>query len=105
MEIISFTQIARLLFALALVVGLMGGLALLIKKLGLAQVQPVNKTAKRIKIIETQAIDARRRIVLVQCDDKQHLVMLGLNSETVIKTDLDPISNNEDMPENAQKSA
>ncbi|MFP4312717.1 MAG: FliO/MopB family protein [Alphaproteobacteria bacterium] len=90
MEIITFAQIAQLIVTLALVVGLMGGLALLIKKLGLAHSAPVNKTQKRLKIIESQPLDARRRLVLVQCDDKQHLVMLGINGDTIIKTDIEP---------------
>ena len=95
MELISFSQIAQLLFALAFVVALMGGLALIVKKLGLAHTAPVYKGKKRLKIIESQALDARRRLVLVQCDDKQHLVMLGINSDTVIQTDIKPVEDNE----------
>lgn len=92
MEIITFSQIAQLFLALAFVVALMGGLAMVIKKLGLAHTAPVNKGKKRLKIVESQPLDARRRLVLVQCDDKQHLVMLGINGDTIIKTDIEPQS-------------
>ena len=95
MELISFSQIAQLLLALAFVVALMGGLALIVKKLGLSHSAPVYKGKKRLKIVESQALDARRRLVLVQCDDKQHLVMLGINSDTVIQTDIKPVEDTE----------
>ena len=98
MEIITFSQIAQLFISLAFVVALMGGLAFVIKRLGLSNTAPVHKGEKRIKIVESQALDARRRLVLVQCDDKQHLVMCGINGETVIKTDIEPPSEPKDAP-------
>lgn len=92
-NVISLPQILQLVFALGLVVLLMAGLAQLIKRLGLAQAMPVHKSQKRLKVIESQSLDARRRLVLLQCDDKQHLVILGINGETVIKTDIEPVTN------------
>jgi flagellar protein FliO/FliZ len=90
MEIISLQQLFQLVLALALVVALMGGLAYLLKKLGLGTVSPtVARSKKRLKIVESQALDARRRLVILQCDDKQHLVILGQNGETVIQRDIE----------------
>lgn len=103
MEVITAAQIFQLIFALGFVVLLMALLAHLIKRLGFASAMPVNKSKKRLKVIESQALDARRRLLLVQCDDKQHLVILGLNGETVIKTDIEPVKNIETEPE--QQSA
>lgn len=89
MEIISLQQLLQLVLALALVVALMGGLAYLLKRLGLGTVSPtVPKAKKRLKIVESQPLDARRRLVILQCDDKQHLVILGQNGETVIQRDI-----------------
>lgn len=87
----SLPDIVRLLLALAFVVGLMGGLALLMKKLGLAENAHIqNKNGKkRLKIVETLALDSRRRVAIIQRDDKQHLVLLGLNGDTVIETNID----------------
>lgn len=99
MEMIGAAQIFQLILSLGVVVALMAGLAYLMKRLGLAHAQPVNKSPKRLKIIESQALDARRRLVLVQCDDKQHLVLLGANGETVVKTDIEPKNNVEDIRE------
>ncbi|MCC6598349.1 MAG: flagellar biosynthetic protein FliO [Alphaproteobacteria bacterium] len=84
----------KLLASLTLVLGLMGGLALLLKKLGLAgQVASASGQQKRLKVIEAVALDARRRLVLLQRDDVQHLVILGAESETVIETAIKPLDN------------
>lgn len=103
MDVITTAQIFQLVFALGFVVLLMAGLAHMIKRLGFANAMPVNKSKKRLKVIESQSLDARRRLMLVQCDDKQHLVILGLNGETVIKTDIEPVKDLDKDPE--QKSA
>ncbi|MBX2835060.1 MAG: flagellar biosynthetic protein FliO [Micavibrio sp.] len=84
----------RMFAALLFVLGLMGGFALIVKKLGLGGVQAQNITAKkRLKLIESMQIDARRRVVIIQRDDIQHLLMIGANGETVIETDIKPVDN------------
>ena len=45
---------------------------------------------RRLKVVEALPLDARRRLVLLQRDNKQHLVILGPNGETVIETDIKP---------------
>jgi flagellar protein FliO/FliZ len=91
-------QILRLIAALAFVVALMGGLALLLKKLGLsAPVTPAGKR-KRLKLVESLPLDARRRLVLIQRDNKQHLVILGANGETVIETDIEAVHDDPQTP-------
>lgn len=89
MELISLHDILKLVAALGLVLALMGGLALALKKLGLAQKTPLVKAAdRRLKIIESLSLDPRRRAVLIRCDDKDHLVILGPSGETVVKADI-----------------
>ncbi len=78
--------------ALAFVLALMGGLALIMRRLGLGQ--PLNTNNKRrLKIVETLPVDARRRLVLIQRDDRQHLVILGPSSETVIESGIHDAAN------------
>ncbi len=84
----SMPDIVRLLLALALVVGLMGGLAFVLRKLGIAESAQVTPKKRRLKIIETLPLDSRRRLALIQRDGKQHLVLLGINSETVVETNI-----------------
>lgn len=84
----------KLLASLTLVLGLMGGLAFVLKKLGLAG-QVINAAGgqKRLKVVEALPLDARRRLVLLQRDDAQHLVILGPEGETVIETGIKPRDN------------
>lgn len=91
MDVIStdLPQFMRLIIALAIVLILMGGLSFVLKKLGLAQNTNVKSGDKRrLKIIESLPLDARRRVIILQRDDKQHVVILGANSETVIEKDI-----------------
>lgn len=85
----SLPQIVRLLVAMGIVLVMMGGLAYCLKRLGLGDAAPKdsNKT-KRLHLIESLPLDARRRAVLLRCDESEHLVILGANGETVIKTDI-----------------
>ncbi len=89
-------SLLKMLFALAFVVALMGGLAVLLKRLGMAGTLPTTKGQSRLKILESLPLDTRRRLVLLQRDDTQHLVILGLDSETVIETDITPPLHKED---------
>ena len=82
-------QFLRLIIALVIVLGLMGGLTFLLKKLGLAAQTPViHGNKKRLRLVESLPLDARRRLVLLECDKTQHLVILSASSETVIETDI-----------------
>ena len=82
-------EIVRLLLALAVVIALMGGLALLLKKLGLGAAEAKNKTGqKRLRLLESLPLDTRRRVVIIECDGKEHLVLLGVNDDTVIEADI-----------------
>lgn len=78
----------RFLLAMIFVLSLMGGLWLILRKLGLSG--PIVQTPgkRRLKIIETLSIDTRRRAVILQRDNIQHLVILGPTGETVIETNI-----------------
>ena len=83
----DWTDYLRFIAALLFVLALMGGLWILLKRLGLSGV-PMTSGQRRLKIIETLSIDARRRVIILQRDDKQHLVILGPTGETVIESDI-----------------
>lgn len=74
--------------ALLFVLGLMGGLALIMKRLGL-QGKVLSTGDKRLKILEILPLDARRRMMLVQRDKTQHLVILSPTGETVVETNIE----------------
>ena len=83
-------QIFRLIAALAFVVALMGGLAYVLRRTGLSGPMAGGKNS-RLKVVETQTLDARRRLVLIQRDDVEHLVILGPAGETVVETGIKPV--------------
>ena len=74
--------------SLALVLGLMGGLALVLKRLGLGNVGILPPDKRRLKVVEILTIDPRRKALILRRDDKEHLVILGVNGETVVETDI-----------------
>ncbi len=78
----------KFLGALIFVLGMMGGLMLVLKRMGLggASMLPANK--RRLKVIEVLPIDARHKAVLLKRDDMEHLVLLGGTSDTVIETNI-----------------
>lgn len=84
----TMIEFGRMIAALVFVIALMGGFALLLKKLGLSGPNLPQTGRRRLKVVESVPLDARRRLVLVQCDESQHLVILGPGGETVIKTDI-----------------
>ena len=79
-------EILRFLSALVFVVSLMGGLWLILKKLGINGGFTLQQGKKRrLRIVEILPLDVKHKAVLLRCDDKDHLVILGPNGETVIE--------------------
>lgn len=92
MDTISLHDILKLIAAMGFVLALMGGLALAIKKFGFMQgLSGLPGAPRRLKVVESLALDPRRRAILLRCDDKDHLVILGPSGETVVKADLNPM--------------
>jgi flagellar protein FliO/FliZ len=86
MEITDYLQfLAALIFVLAM----MGGLAFFLKKLGLDRggVLQGNRQ-KRLKLVETLHLDSKTKLAIVQCDERQHLVLLGQSAHTVLDNNL-----------------
>ncbi len=80
-------QIFRVLAAFAFVMALMGVFIIVLRKMGLAAQNAGGK--KRLKLVEVLHLDSRRKLAIVQRDDKQHLIVLGPNSETVIESNIE----------------
>lgn len=67
----------KVIFAFAFVVALMFAFSWLLKKLGLATPGMTPGTKRRLKVVEYLPLDARRRLVLVRRDDREHLIVIG----------------------------
>lgn len=80
----------KFVFALLFVLGLIAGLAALGKRFGMGHRGPTGRgKSKRLRIVETMALDAKRRVILISRDDKEHLILLGNSKENVIEGDID----------------
>lgn len=89
---------ARYIAALAVVLGLLGLLALgarqgwlasFISGISRGQITGVNRE-RRMKVVETLVLDPRRRIVIVQIDGKEKAMLLGAAGETLLPHDERP---------------
>ena len=92
----DYQDYLKFFFALLLVLSLMGGLAFILKRIGFGQAGMISPKNKRLRIIEVMPIDAKHKAVLLQRDDTQHLVMLGVNSDTVIETNISAPKDNDE---------
>ncbi len=80
-------SLIRFVAAFALVLSLIALMAWVLKRWpGLLGVAGTPGAKPRLKIIEQRGIDSRRRLVLVQRDDVQHLLLVSATGECVIET-------------------
>jgi flagellar protein FliO/FliZ len=68
-------ELIRYFGALALVLALVGGAGIAMKKFG-GHGLPGGKS-KRLAVVESLSLGARHRLYLVRCDGAEHLVVLG----------------------------
>ncbi len=83
------TYYIKLVFALLFVLSLMGMLAFVLKRLGFGTNALISTGKRRLKIVETLPLDGRRKAMILQRDDRQHLVILGPSGETVVETNIE----------------
>ena len=76
MDFVSFT---RAVFALALTLGLIGLAAWALRRYGPDAISRMSaqKKDRRLKVVETLVLDPARRLVIVDCDGTEWLVLLG----------------------------
>lgn len=74
-------MLLRMLTGLLVVLGLLGLFAVALRaygaRFGLTVALINKKETSRLTIIETKMLDARHRLVLLGCDGREHLVILG----------------------------
>lgn len=82
----------RFFAALILVLGLLGGFWVILRKgwlpsgfSGLVNLQPA-RGARRLSIRESLLLDPRRRVVIVRADGIEYVVLLGAAGETLLDT-------------------
>jgi flagellar protein FliO/FliZ len=82
----------NVIFSFCVVLALMGVLAAALKyfaERGFV-LSPKGKRARRMKIVESLPLDPKRRCVIVRCDDREHLLLLGGQGDIVVESNLPP---------------
>lgn len=81
------TAYIRFVLALILVLGLILGLAWILRRLGLGigANGPLTRR-RRLRTVESVLLDGRHRAVLIRRDDVEHLVLVGPNTSHVIES-------------------
>jgi flagellar protein FliO/FliZ len=75
----NLADFARAVFALALTLGLVGLCAAALRRYGPELVARFSapKARRRLAVVETLVLDPSRRLVLVSCDGRERLLLLG----------------------------
>jgi flagellar protein FliO/FliZ len=85
MELATIIRAAGALLAvLALAIGALIFWRYLSQRAETMRMQTGHKGEKRIRVVETRVLDARRRIVIVRIDDEEMAVLLGHERDTVL---------------------
>jgi flagellar protein FliO/FliZ len=86
---LDVTTYLRFALALVIVLGLIALAAKLARRVGFGQrLLAPSRGRRRLHVVEMIALDARRRLAIVRRDDREHLLLLGLQSDVVVETDI-----------------
>jgi len=83
---VDYATYLRFLAALAFVLVLIWLTTWAVRRLGLVRALPRSGAARRLSVVEIAAVDAKRKLVLIRCDQTEHLVLLGPTSEVVVES-------------------
>lgn len=77
--------ILKFVAAFALVMGLMLGLAWVMKRAGLGGKSFLPGGKRRLAIVEQLPLDHRRRLMIIRRDDRDHLIIVGPDGHLVVE--------------------
>ncbi len=81
------TSYLKFVLALIFVISILGLLSMLLKKYGGFGPSMVASHKRRLKIIEILPLEYRKRLVLIECDGEEHLILSGQNHDLLIKSE------------------
>lgn len=89
-------QYLKYIVGLLIVLGLIALIALLARRLGMVpRVSRDPSTPRRLSITDVLSVDAKRRLVLVKRDDREHLLLLGPERDVVVERNISVNENTE----------
>lgn len=83
MDLLTLLKFAA---ALGLVLSLIGGFAFLASKLNLVSNLTRKSQDRRLALVESLVIDAKHRMVIVRSDERDHVLLLGPQSDLVVES-------------------
>ncbi|WP_019959622.1 FliO/MopB family protein [Woodsholea maritima] len=101
-------DLARYIAGLLIILGLLAGFAVALRLMAARGLLPgalaLNRQShKRMAVRESLILDPRRRVVIVQIDDREHILLLGQHSEQILAERAAPIE--PDPPEACDENA
>lgn len=72
--------------ALIFVLALLGLFYLVMRRLGIGGALPRTRGERRLRLVEVLPVDAKRRLVLLRRDGREHLVLLGPETDLLIES-------------------
>jgi len=90
----SDISLLRLFFAFSIVLALMAAFNIALKYVSQRGLlfRP-NQKQRRLQIVESLPLDGKRRAVLMRCDEREHLLLLGGQNDIVVDANLPPSEN------------
>lgn len=77
------------IIAFVVVLGLIGAVAWLVRRFGTTRLDAATRSRQpRLAVIDSAAIDGRRRLVIIRRDNVEHLLMIGGPSDVVVETNI-----------------
>lgn len=83
-------QLLRFVVAFVFVMSLMWLLSLLMKRIGYGKLMMMQKEDRRLKTVEYLPLDSKNRLILVQRDNVEHLLLVGAEQTQVVETGIKP---------------
>ncbi|NNE82762.1 MAG: FliO/MopB family protein [Alphaproteobacteria bacterium] len=81
----DIVNIVRFLLSFVVVIGLLGGLAWVLRRYGTGRITTAGGKG-RLGVVEVSIVDAKRRLVLIKRDDVEHLLLLSPTNEMIVET-------------------
>lgn len=80
----------RVVIALVVIAALLGLTVVLVRRMGAGArtVAPRGRGAPRLALMDSIAVDQRRRLILVRRDDMEHLLLVGGAADVVVEKDI-----------------
>ena len=85
----SFSAL-RTIGGLLTVLGILAGALWAVRRFNLTLPGTNGQSARRLQIVERLGLDPRRSVVLLRCDDREHLVILGPEGPLLVDNRMGP---------------